>query len=74
MNTAAVQAIAAIGQKVLAVLQGEVITAIPLLAGLGVDIGALTTDANKLFVDLQAFLGKLGTTAIQAAAGTKPAA
>jgi hypothetical protein len=73
MNTAAVQVVAAIGQKVLAVLQGEVITALPLLAGLGADVAALTTDANKLFGDLQAFLAKIGTTAV-AAATAKPAA
>jgi len=73
MNTAAVSAIAAIGQKVLAVLQGEVINALPLLAGLGVDVAALRTDANKLFVDLQAFLAKLGETAVTAATA-KPAA
>jgi hypothetical protein len=74
MNTAAVSAIAAIGQKVLAVLQGEVITALPLLAGLGVDVATLTTDANKLFVDLQAFLAKLGDTAVAAASAKPPTA
>jgi hypothetical protein len=73
MNTAAVSAIAAIGQKVLAVLQGEVINAIPMLAALGVDVAALTTDANKLFGDLQAFLAKIGETAV-ASATAKPAA
>jgi hypothetical protein len=73
MNTAAVQVVAAIGQKVLAVLQGEVIAIIPMLAALGVDVAALTADANKLFGDLQAFLAKIGTTAVTAATA-KPAA